>query len=28
LRAAEKRKIKLVELTPEANCCTPGGGCC
>ena len=25
---AEKRKIKLVELTPEANCCTPGGGCC
>lgn len=25
---AEKRKIKLVELTPEASCCTPGGGCC
>jgi hypothetical protein len=25
---AEKRKIKLVELTPEANCCAPGGGCC
>ena len=25
---AEKRKIKLVELTPEANSCIPGGGCC
>jgi len=25
---AEKRKIKLVELTLEANSCIPGGGCC
>jgi Family of unknown function (DUF6428) len=25
---AEKRKINLVELTPQAACCAPGGGCC
>lgn len=24
----EKRKVKLAELTPQASCCTPGGGCC
>ncbi|MBL0105614.1 MAG: hypothetical protein IPP51_18620 [Bacteroidetes bacterium] len=24
----EKRKVDLKSLTPEAACCTPGGGCC
>lgn len=24
----EKLKVKLAELVPEQNCCTPGGGCC
>jgi hypothetical protein len=24
----EKLKVKLMELVPEQNCCTPGGGCC
>ena len=24
----EKQKIKLVELHPNTNSCTPGGGCC
>lgn len=24
----EKLKVKLIELVPEQNCCTPGGGCC
>jgi len=23
----EKLKVKLMELVPEQNCCTPGGGC-
>lgn len=29
---AEKRKVKLADLTPDIKektaCCTPGGGCC
>lgn len=24
----EKLKVKLMELVPEMNACTPGGGCC
>lgn len=24
----EKLKVKLMELVPEQNCCTPSGGCC
>ncbi|MFZ4798554.1 MAG: DUF6428 family protein [Bacteroidia bacterium] len=24
----EKLKVKLMELVPEQNCCTSGGGCC
>ena len=24
----EKLKVKLKELVPELNACTPGGGCC
>jgi hypothetical protein len=24
----EKQKIKLVEISSQANSCTPGGGCC
>jgi hypothetical protein len=24
----EKQKIQLSEIATEANCCTPGGGCC
>ncbi len=25
---AEKIKVNLVDLAPQAACCTPGGGCC
>jgi hypothetical protein len=25
---SEKIKINLADLTPQAACCTPGGGCC
>ena len=25
---ADKLKVNLTELTPNANTCTPGGGCC
>lgn len=24
----EKQKVKLSELSSDANCCTPGAGCC
>jgi len=24
----EKQKVQLSEIGSEANCCTPGGGCC
>jgi hypothetical protein len=24
----EKQKVKLSEMTPESNCCTPNGSCC
>lgn len=25
---AEKLKVNLSDLQPQASCCTPGGGCC
>lgn len=25
---AEKQKVKLSQITPATNSCTPGGGCC